>query len=395
MPLTDTALRNAKPKEKPYKLGDSQGLFVLVRPTGSKLWRLKYRFNKKEQLLSLGIYPDVSLAKARDRRDECRKLLADGINPSGHRKAAKDDSTPETFETVAREWHKKQVPIWTPKHALNIESRLTRLVYPALGKRPIADVQGPDLLAMLKPLQEDEQYALTSRVLSECKQICDYAVATGRLQFNPAPSVKPALTKVRPTHRAAVTKPKDIGPLLRMLYAYEGSQVVMSALRLAPLVFTRPGELRAARWDDVILDGAKPQWAYRVTKTSQDHIVPLSTQAVEILRELHTHTGHQEYVFPGQRYNGRPMSDNALAVAMRTMGIAKETMSVHGVRAMARTCLDEQLHFPPHLIEHQLAHAVKDPQGRSYNRTSFLPERKAMMQRWANYLDELRNETTA
>ena len=393
MPLTDTTIRNAKAAAKPRRLADGGGLTLSIRPNGTKAWRLRYRFGGKEQQLSLGIYPDVSLQEARRRRAEYRRLLADGVNPSGHRKAAEDDSPPETVEAVAREWHNRKLPEWTEKHARNIESRLRRIVYPAIGKQSIADVSAPDLLAMLTPLQKQEQYDLTHRVKSECHQIFDYAVATGRIQYNFVPSVKAALTKVQPTHFAAVTDPKEIGPLLRMLDGYEGSLVVMGALRLAPLVFVRPGELRQARWEDVDLDAA--EWRFLVSKTQTDLVVPLSRQAVRILGDLHPHTAHQKWVFPGARNNGRPMSENAVQAALRSLGIPPDKMTGHGFRALARTALQEQLGYPVHVIEMQLAHNVRDALGTTYNRTSFRAERKAMMQQWSDYLDRLRGETTA
>ncbi len=398
MALTDTAVRNAKPKEKPYKLGDSGGLYVIVRPNGSKLWRYKYRLGGKANSRGLGRYPDVSLKEARRRRDECRQDVANGVNPRGRWKAkhaASMDNTADTFETVAREWYESRLPSWTPGTSSMAKMRLETYVFPKLGARSIADVSAPDLLAMLKPIKEQGKYETAHRVLTVCGQVFVHAIATGRITHNIAASVRPALTKATPKHFAAVTDPKEIGKLLSMLHAYEGSPAVMAALKLAPLVFVRPGELRQARWEDVDLDAASPQWQYRATKTQTDHIVPLATQAVAILRALHPHTGHQPYVFPGTRHNGRPMSENTLAVAMRTIGIPKDTMSVHGFRAMARTCLDEQLGQPPHLIEHQLAHTVRDPLGRSYNRTQHLPERRDMMQRWSDYLDELRTKSTA
>ena len=398
MALTDTAVRNAKPKEKPYKLGDSGGLYVIVRPNRAKWWRLKFRFGGKEKLLSFGVYPEVSLQEARRRRDEARELLANGVNPSHHRKvehAVTGDGSPdETFETVAGEWFPKQLPGWSEGHACTVRYRLSKFVYPALGKRSMKSVTAQDLLALLKPVEEAEKYETARRVLSVCQQVCVYAIATGRIAHNPAASVTPALTQAPPsTHFAAVTDPKEIGPLLRMLNSYKGSLVVTSALRLAPLVFTRPGELRHARWADIDLDAA--EWRFLVSKTKTDLIVPLSEQAVAIFRDLHPHTGHQSWVFPGARNNGRPMSENAVLAAMRALGIPKDKATGHGWRATARTALQEQLDFPVHVIEMQLAHSVRDPLGRSYNRTEFLPERKKMMQRWANYLDELRGETTA
>ncbi len=395
MALTDTAVRNAKPKEKPYKLGDSGGLFVIVRPNRAKWWRLKYRFGGKEQQLSLGVYPEVSLHQARRRRDEYRQLLANGVNPSDQRKATHAvDGTADSFETVAREFFESRLPSWSPGHSSMVLMRLETYAFPRLGTRLIADVRAQDILAMLRPIQEAEKYETASRVLMVVRQVCRHGVATGRITHDPSASVRPALTPVAPTHFAAITDPKDIGPFLRKLHGYEGTRVVMSALRLAPLVFVRPGELRQAQWSDMKLDAAKPQWEFIATKTHTPHIVPLATQAVAILRALHPHTSHQPFVFPGPR-NGRPMSENALAAAMRAMGIPKETMSVHGFRALARTCLDEQLSFAPQVIEHQLAHRVPDSLGTAYNRTQHLQERRRMMQRWADFLDDLRTKSTA
>ena len=400
MPLTDTTVRNAKPKEKPYKLGDSGGLFVIVRPNRAKWWRLKYRFAGKEKSLSVGTYPDVGLQAARRRRDECRQLLARGVNPSDQRKAkhaALMDNTADTFETVAREFYESRLPTWKPRTSRMNLMRLEKHIFPKIGTQSITDVSAPDLLAMLQPLQKQEQFVTAHRVLTVCQQVFVHAIATGRITHNIAASVRPALTKATPTHFAAVTDPKEIGKLLRMLDAYGASPVVMAALRLAPLWFVRPGELRTARWADIDLDSVEPQWQFHITKTQTDHIVPLATQTVDILRALQPLTGQQTddqpYVFPGQRNNGRPMSENTLAVAMRTIGIPKEEMSAHGFRAMARTCLDERLHFPPHLIEHQLAHRVPGL-GTAYNRTKHIAERRDMMQKWADYLDELRTETT-
>ena len=398
MALTDTTVRNAKPKAKPYKLGDSGGLFVIVRPNGAKWWRLKYRFAGKEKSLSVGTYPDVGLQAARRRRDECRQLLARGVNPSDQRKAkhaASMDNTADTFETVAREFYESRLPNWKPRTSRMNLMRLEKHIFPKIGTQSITDVSAPDLLAMLQPLQEQEKFVTAHRVITVCQQVFVHAIATGRITHNIAASVRPALTKATPTHFAAVTDPKEIGKLLRMLDAYGASPVVMAALRLAPLWFVRPGELRTARWADIDLDSTEPQWQFHITKTQTDHNVPLATQAVAILRALRPYTGHQEHVFPGQRNNGRVMSENTLAVAMRTIGIPKETMSAHGFRAMARTCLDEQLHFPPHLVEDQLAHAMKDPLGRAYNRTQHIAERRDMMQAWADYLDDLRTKSTA
>ena len=397
MALTDTAVRNAKPKEKPYKLGDSGGLFVIIRPTGAKWWRLKYRFSRKEKQISLGIYPDVSLQEARRRRDEARQLLARGVNSSEERKATHAgtvDDTSASFESLAREWYESKVQNWVPGHASMVLMRLEKYVFPTLGARPIADISAQDIHAMLKPIQDQKKYETVSRVLMVVRQVCDYALFSERITRNPAAPVKQLLTKPKPKHFAAVTDPKAVGKLLRMLDAYEGSPVVKAALGLAPLLFVRPSELRQAKWDDIDLDAC--EWGFLVTKTHTPLLVPLSEQAVAILRALQPLTGQQTdeqpYVFPGARKNGRPMSENAVLAGMRALGIPKEKMTGHGWRACARTLLDEQLHFPPHLIEHQLAHRVPESLGTAYNRTKHLVERKKMMQAWANYLDELRSE---
>tara|TARA_B100000315_G_C14514249_1_gene558443 strand:+ start:286 stop:1383 length:1098 start_codon:yes stop_codon:yes gene_type:complete len=365
---------------------------VLIQPTGARWWRFRYRFGGKPKLLSLGVYPAVSLKEARRRRDEARQLVANGVNPVDKRKATHADDTADNFETVAREFYESRLPSWAPRHAAMVLMRLEKYAFPTLGAQSIAAVRAQDILAALKPIQDQEKYETASRVLMVVRQVCRHAIATGRITGDPSAAVRPALTPVTPTHFAAITDPKEIRPFLRKIHGYEGTRVVMSALRLAPLVFVRPGELRQAKWADVNLDAC--EWRFVVSKTKTDLIVPLSEQAVAILRALHSHTGHQEWVFPGPR-NGRPMSENALAAAMRAMGIPKETMSVHGFRAMARTCLDEQLHFPPPVIEHQLAHRVPDALGTAYNRTKNLPERKKMMQAWADYLDALRSETTS
>ena len=399
MPLTDTTIRNAKPAAKPRRLADGGGLTLSIRPNGTKAWRLRYRFHGKEQQLSLGIYPDVSLQEARRRRDEARQLLARGVNPSDHRKtehAATGDGSPEeTFEAVGREWFAKQLPSWSDGHARTVEYRLRAFVYPEIGKLSLSLVTAPDLLVMLKPIEEREQYETASRVLSVCQQVLRYAIATGRRADNPAVGLSDALTKATPTHFAAVTKAEEVGPLLRMLDAYQGTPVVRAALRLLPLVFTRTGELRHAQWADITLDAAKPQWEFLATKTGTPHIVPLAPAAVRIFRDLHQETGDQKWCFPGARKNGRPMSGNAILAALRSLGIPQGKMTGHGFRVTARTLIREEHGFPVDAIERQLAHATKSPQGAAYDRAEHLDVRRRMMEVWSNYLDRLRTETTA
>jgi len=391
MPLTDTAIRNAKPGDKAIRLFDGGGLYLEVSPTGGKWWRLKYRFDRKEKRLSLGVYPDVSLKDARERRGDARKLLADSIDPSANRKAVKSARTERaenSFEVVTREWYAKHSPNWAVHHGDRIIRRFERDIFPWIGGRPIAEISAPELLAVIRRIESRGALETAHRALGNCGQVFRYAVATGRAARDPSADLRGALPPVKGEHFAAITDPKRASELLRALDGYQGTLTVQCALRLAPLVFVRPGELRRAEWADIDLDAA--EWRYTVTKTDTPHIVPLSTQAVAILRDLHALTGSGRFVFPGARSKGKPMSDNAILAALRRMEIAKDEMSGHGFRAMARTILDEVLGVRPDLIEHQLAHAVRDPNGRAYNRTAHLPERRKMMQQWADYLDKLK-----
>ncbi len=393
MPLSDTAIRNAKPGDKARKMFDGGGLYLEVAPSGGKWWRLKYRFDGKEKRLSLGVYPDVSLKDARDRRDGARKLLANEIDPSENRKAkkaAKVERASNSFEVVAREWYTKHSVNWSANHANRTIRRLERDIFPWIGGKAIAVITAPQLLAAIRRIEQRGALETAHRALGNCGQVFRYAVATGRAERNPSSDLRGALPPVKGTHFASVTEPKQVAEVLRALDGYEGTLPVRCALRLAPLVFVRPGELRHAQWEDIDLIAA--EWRYRVTKTDTQHIVPLSRQAIEILQELKPLTENGRYVFPSARNpkGDKPMSDNAILAAMRRMGISKEEMSGHGFRAMARTILDEVLGFRPDYIEHQLAHAVRDPNGRAYNRTAHLPERRKMMQDWADYLDKLK-----
>lgn len=391
MPLNDTTIRNTKPGDKPAKLFDERGLFLLVTPSGGKWWRFKYRFAGKEKLLSLGVYPDVSLKDARDRRDEARKQVAAGIDPGENRKAQKSaqaDRAANSFEVVAREWFAKYSSSWVESHGTRIIRRFESNIFPWIGGRPIAEVTAPELLATVRRIEERGALETAHRALSNCGQVFRYAVATGRAERDPTGDLRGALPPVKGEHFASTTDPKRVADILRAMDGYEGTLTVRCALRLAPLVFVRPGELRHAEWADIDLEAA--EWRYIVTKTNTPHIVPLAHQAVDILRELHPLTGRGRYVFPGARSNTRPMSDNAILAALRRLGIDKDEMSGHGFRAMARTILDEVLSVRPDFIEHQLAHAVRDPNGRAYNRTAHLPERQKMMQQWADYLDTLK-----
>lgn len=391
MSLTDTAIRTTKPHKTPIKLSDGKGLYLLVTPAGGKWWRLDYRFAGRRKTLSMGVYPDVSLKDARDRRDTARKLLADGTDPGEHRKAQKAASTDRaanSFEVITREWYAKHAPNWAEHHGNRIIRRFERDIFPWIGGQPIAEVTAPDLLAVMRRIENRGALETAHRALANCGQVFRYAVATGRCDRDPSGDLRGALPPVKGKHFAATTEPQRVAEILRMMDRYEGTLTVSCALRLAPLVFVRPGELRKAEWADIDLETA--EWRYTVSKTNTPHIVPLARQALAILRELEPLTGRGRYVFPSARSSTRPMSDNAILAALRRLGVGKEEMSGHGFRAVARTILDEVLGVRPDYIEHQLAHAVKDPNGRAYNRTAHLPERGKMMQQWADYLDKLK-----
>jgi integrase len=391
MPLSDAKLRSAKPSTKAVKLFDERGLYLEVSPSGGKWWRLKYRFQGKEKRLSLGVYPDVGLKDARARRDSARRLLSEGVDPSANRKAQRSTSSEHaanSFEVVAREWFERYSPNWVPSHASRVIRRLERDIFPWIGKTAVADLTPPQVLEVVRRIEDRGALETAHRALQNCGQVFRFAVATGRAERDATADLRGALPPVKAGHFSAVTDPAQVAEMLRVLDSYRGTVTVRSALRLAPLVFVRPGELRHAQWTDIDLEGA--EWHYTVTKTDTPHIVPLSRQALEVLREARPLTGDGRYVFPSARSADRPMSDNAILAAMRRMGIEKSEMTGHGFRAMARTILDEVLGFRPDYIEHQLAHTVRDPNGRAYNRTAHLAERRKMMQAWADYLDDLK-----
>lgn len=396
-PLTDVALRQAKPKAKPYKLADGGGLFLLVTPSGGKWWRFKYRFGGREKLLSFGTYPEVSLQSARKQRDEAREQVAEGIDPGEQRKAEKAKEAEaraielDTFENVAREWFARASTGWVDSHADKIIRRLERDVFPWIGKRPVREIEAPDVLAVLRRIEERGAIETAHRAQQNCGQVFRYAVATGRCKADPTTALRGSLTPWKPKHYPAILDHRKLAELMRAIDTYEGGLVVRCALRLLPLVFVRPGELRHAEWVEIDLDRA--EWiipAARMKVKTQDYIVPLSRQAVDILKELYPLTGQGRYVFPSNRGASRPMSENTINAALRYLGFAGDQMTGHGFRAIARTILDETLGVRPDIVEHQLGHAVRDPLGRAYNRTSHLAERRKMMQQWADYLDELK-----
>ncbi len=394
MALTNISLRNAKPKDKAYKLYDEAGLFIQVTPAGGKWWRFKYRFEGKEKLLSLGTYPEISLADARERRDEARKLLAQdpSIDPSANRKAvksARDNLTANSFEAIAREWVASHMADKSDTHRKRTLRRLELFLFPWLGKKPIGEMTAPDVLHPVKLIQNQNKLETAHKALQIAGQVFRYAVQTGRAVRDVTSDLKGALPSSTVTHMASLTDPKDVAELLRAMDGFTGSLTVQTALRLAPLFFVRPGELRTARWADMDLDAA--EWRYRVSKTKTDHLVPLSSQAIALLKDLHPLSGHGEWVFMGGHDPKKPMSEAAINAALKRMGYDTQTqITGHGFRAMARTLLHERLNIDPHIIEHQLAHKVPDALGNAYNRTRFIEQRKAMMQAWADYLDELK-----
>lgn len=405
--LTDIQVKNAKAKDKDYKLMDGNGLYLLVTSSGGKLWRMKYRYEGKEKLLSFGSYPDIPIRGyfmvkddpdswidgARNLREKARQKIKSGIDPGEIKKAMKAAAVAETenaFEVVAREWHSKFSGQWTIGHADTIMDRLTRDVFPWLGSKSVSEVKPVDILAVLRRVEGRGALETAHRIRTICGQVLRYAVATGRAERDAAADLRGALPPVREKHHAALTDPKEVAELLRSIDGFKGTFHVKCALRLAPMLFVRPGELRQMEWAELDLDSAQWEIPSDKMKMKQAHIVPLCKQAVEILRELKPLTGSGRYVFPCHRSPLRPMTNNAVNAALRRMGYTSDEMTGHGFRAMARTILDEVLQVRPDFIEHQLAHAVKDPNGRAYNRTAHLAERRKMMQLWADYLDGLK-----
>jgi integrase len=394
--LTDAKVRNAKPELKPRKLFDGRGLFLLVTPSGGKWWRFKYRFGGKAKTLSLGIYPDVGLGEARERRESARKLLSSGFDPGVERKAAKAAQVAEvaretgTFERVACEWFAKHATGWAPGHAATVIRRLERDVFPWLGGRPVGEIAAVELLEVLRRVETRGALETAHRIKQICGQVFRYSIATGRASRDPSADLRGALPPVREKHHAALTKPADVAALVRSINGYQGSFVVRCALRLAPLVFVRPGELRTAEWSELDVDGAIWRIPAAKMKLRTEHLVPLSRQAVEILSELRPLTGAGSYVFPSARTTSRPMSENAITAALRRIGYERGQMTGHGFRTLASTLLNE-LGWSGDAIERQLAHAERDGVRDAYNRAEYLTERRHMMQAWADYLDSLTN----
>lgn len=400
MLYTDTLIRSAKPKAKPYKLQREQGLYVLVNPNGGKFWRFAYVFEGKEKLLSFGAYPDVPLRLARKRRDEARELLATGEDPSRVRQAEQARKVLEaanTFKATAEQWLWMRADSLAP--ATHDKARwMLEFAYPFIGDKSLTSIQPPDVLEALRAIERTGKLETMHRVKARISEVFRYAIATGRASSDPCRDLRGALKPKRPTrHFAALTEPKAVGDLLRAIDGYQGTPEVRTALQLAPLLFVRPGELRTAQWPQFELDDPNPSWRYFVSKTKAHHIVPLPAQAVALLRELHQLTGRPiagkpdapHYVFPGARTRSRPMSENAVTAALRSLGYTGEQMTGHGFRATARTLLAE-MGWNPDAIERQLAHKPNGPLGAAYDRALYLHERRKMMQAWADYLDSLK-----
>ncbi len=389
MPLTDTKIRNAKPNDKPSKLFDARGLFLLVTPAGGKWWRLRYKFNDKEKLLSLGTYPDVSLKTARERRDEARRLLAEEIDPGEHRKVAKARQAAEavnSFETVAREWYGKQLHTWVESHARDVLRRLEGNIFPALGVRPIAEIEAPELLATVRKIEARGAHDLAHRVLAVCGQVFRYGIATGRCKRDIAADLRGALTPHRKKHQAAVRQ-EELPELLRKIDAYDkeaGDTLTRLALQLMALTFVRTSELIGARWTEFDLVAAVWSIPAERVKMKTEHLVPLSPQALALLEELRPLSGQSAYLFPG-RNRDKPISNNTMLFALYRMGY-KGRMTGHGFRAVASTILNES-GFRPDVIERQLAHCERDEVRGAYNRAEYLPERRKLMQWWGAYLE--------
>ena len=394
MRLTETQIKNAKPQEKTYTLSDGGGLYLLINPNGGKWWRLKFYYQKKERLISFGVYPTVSLKEARKRQAEAKELLVKGVDPGEHKKAVKQairSESQNSYEIIAREWLNKYAPSWSETNRLKVTGRQEKDIFPLLGSRPISSITPPELLAALRVIENRGAIDTAHRVLQDCGRIFRYAIATGRAERDPAADLRGALPPAKSNTFVTITDPKEVGGLLRALDAYTGYVVVSHALRLAPLVFVRPGELRQAEWAEFNFEANEWRIPAAKMKMKQVHIVPLARQALAIIDSLQPYTGHGKYLFPSPRANDRPISDVALLAALRRMGFTKNEMVVHGFRSMASTLLNE-LGYNRDWIERQLAHGERNSIRAAYNYAEYLPERRRMMQEWADYLDSLRAE---
>jgi len=389
MALTALQAKQAKPRDKDYKLSDEKGMYLHVKKSGSKYWRLKYRMDGKEKLLAIGVYPDTDLKKARDKRDDARRLLADGIDPNAVKQSSKQarrQALADSFEVVSLEWYAKQHPHWSKSHSDRVLRSIQRDLIPHIGSKPLNDLSPVDVLHTLRRVEARGAIETAHRVKQVAGQVFRYGIATGRAERDPTQDLAGALQKPIEKHLAAITNPAEVAQLMKAIDGYRGTPTVEAALKLSPLLFCRPGELRHLEWQEVNWEEARIEIPAEKMKLKEPHIIPLASQALEILKELEPLTGNGLYVFPSARGRSRPLSDNGVRTAIRSLGYDNETMTPHGFRAMARTLLDEVLGFRIEWIEQQLAHQVKDANGRAYNRTKHLKQRAEMMQVWADYL---------
>jgi integrase len=392
--LTAMAVQKAKGRAKAFKLQDEGGLYLLVNPNGSRYWRYNYRFADKRKTLALGVYPDTSLAKVRKSHQAARETLASGIDPSEEKRIERiirNLSSADSFEAVATEWYESKLQGKSDSYRDRTRRLLKKDLYPSLGNRPISQITSIELLMVLRKIEARGAVDMAHRAKQTAGQVFRYAVATGRAERDPSADLKGALKSKTKKHHAAITDPVQVGKLCLAIEAFQGTATVKTALQLSPLLFQRPGEIRHMEWAEISWEEERWEIPAEKMKMGLPHIVPLSTQAQEHLKALHPLTGRGRYVFPSARGASRPLSENGVRTALRTMGYDNDTMTPHGFRAMARTILDEVLKYRVDYVEHQLAHAVQDANGRAYNRTSHLPERKMMMQGWADYLDQLKS----
>lgn len=396
MALTNQEIKNAKPRDKQYKLSDGKGLFLLITAKGQKYWRLAYRFGGKQKTLALGVYPEITLAKAREDVIHAREQIRNNQDPSDTKRTQKRtniDAQQNSFKNVGTEWFEKKKTEWSDGNTKRTWRIIDKYLFPFIGSTPINKITAPELLSSLRRIESRGTIDTAHRAKQITGQIFRYAIACGLAERDPSSDLRDALATPKTSHLAAITTPKEAGRLMAAIDCYEGTLVVQSALKLSPLLFCRPGELRHMEWAEIDFDQKRVEIPAEKMKMDEPLIIPLCKQAMAILEELHPHTGGGRYVFPSARGQSRPLSENGVRVAIRAMGYEKGSMTAHGFRAMARTLLDEVLEYRVEWIEAQLAHSVKDANGRAYNRTSYLKQRTEMMQRWADYLDQLKTES--
>jgi len=398
MPLSDTKIRALKPRDRKYIEADEKGLAVEVTPTGAKRWVFRFRLHGKRPEMALGLYPDVSLKRARELRDEARQHVAAGIDPRDVKRARKEsalEANRNSFAAVSGEWFAARMAHLSKSSKDRARRALDSDLLPYLGKRPIAEITAPEVLRCLRRIESRGAQETAHRVKRVASQVFRFAVATGKADRDPTSDLSGALTPTKKKHLAAITDPVGVGRLMAAIDGYQGTPVVRTALKLSPLLFCRPGELRKLEWSEINWEASQIELPAEKMKMGEPHIIPLAEQALTLLRQLQPLTGRGKYVFPSARGQSRPLSDNGVRTALRSLGYDNDTMTAHGFRAMARTLLDEVLGFRVDYIEHQLAHGVKDTLGRAYNRTKHLPQRAAMMQKWADYLDNLQVQAGA